>query len=217
MRKMMTCCAALVACFAGGTAAMAATATATSTATLRIGTGTECSVKGANLSLGTYKPTETYQTVGDFLGSLVAGEATLNRGVLAPGAMTMGSVTCQNGIPYFIEMKGSGPYAEIDVVLPSGRLNLVPMVKRIGAYTVPDGRPENNGFGKSAAPGWATAVEYTDRNPLGTTGNGEEQIIMGNLLAYLFDQPDSRGYAARTAQLGAAGTYTVSWNTVVYF
>lgn len=177
--KYMASCLALATCLAGASAASAGTSTATASATLNI--VNQCSVTGTNVSLGTFKTTDTMQTVANQIGYQDGTTYQLVPGTNGIGTVSMGSVTCDNGTPYTISMRGNGWASSVDIALPGGLLELYLMVKKIGDYVVPDGDAYVNGLGKEASP--EMLAIYSDQTPLGTTANGAPQQIMGNAIA----------------------------------
>lgn len=210
--KYMASCLALATCLAGASAASAGTSTATASATLNI--VNQCSVTGTNVSLGTFKTTDTMQTVANQIGYQDGTTYQLVPGTNGIGTVSMGSVTCDNGTPYTISMRGNGWASSVDIALPGGLLELYLMVKKIGDYVVPDGDAYVNSLGKEASP--EMLAIYSDQTPLGTTANGAPQQIMGNAIAWL-PPTTTDGYVGADEQLGVAGTYSGAWVTTLNF
>lgn len=210
--KHIASCLAAAACLVGGSAALAGTSTATASATLNI--VNQCTVTGANVSLGTFKTTDTLQTVANQTGYQDSATYDFVPGTNGIGTASLGSVTCDAGTPYTISMRGYGPLGSIEIQTPVGALQLYTTVKKIGDYIVPDGDTYLNGFGKEGSPD-ALAV-YPEQSPLGTTANGAPQQIMGNIVPWLYPT-HTDGYIGADEQLGVAGVYTGSWVTTLNF
>lgn len=210
--RLIASCLAITACFAGASAASAGTGTASGTATLNV--VNQCTVTGGNISLGTFRTTDTMQTVANQIGYQDGTTFENVPGTKGIGTVSLGSVTCDTGTPYTIAMRGSGWASTVNIQMPTGVIELYLMVKKIGDYDVPDGNAFINGFGKQASPDlWGS---YTDQTPLGTTANGASQQIMGSTIMWL--QPTSSdGYIGADEQLGTAGVYTGSWVTTLNF
>lgn len=210
--KLMASCLALAACLASASAASAGTGTASGTATLNV--VNQCTITGANVSLGTFRTTDTLQALANQTGYWDGVTGKLEPGTNGIGTVSLGSVTCDNGTPYTISMQGMGWLGSVDIQMPAGVVEVYPMVKKIGDYVVPDGDADANGFGKWASP--EKLATYTEQSPLGTTANGAPQQIMGNVITWAFPFHDG-GYMGTDEQLGAAGVYTGSWVTTLNF
>lgn len=210
--KLIASCVALAACFAGASAASAGTSTASGTATLNV--VNQCTVTGANVSLGTYRTTDTMQAVADQIGYQDGTTYQFIAGSKGIGSVSLGSVTCDNGTPYTISMLSSGEAGSVHIQIPAGTIEMYMMVKKIGDYIVPDGDFYLNGFGKDASPD--VLAYYPERSPLGTIANGAPQQIMGSTPAWL-PPTTSGGYVGANELLGTAGVYTGSWVTTLNF
>lgn len=202
----------VAACLAGASAASAGTGTATGTASMQI--INQCTITGGNVSLGTYRTTDTLQTVANQLGYQDAATYDYVAGTNGIGTMLMGSVTCDAGTPYTIMMQGAGPGYGLEIQFPAGAILLYTTVKKVGDYVVPDGDPFLNGFGKESNPD--TLSSYSDQSPVGTIANGAAQPIMGNIVLWRTAATNG-GLLGADAQLGTAGVYTASWITTLNF
>lgn len=210
--KFMASCLAMAACLAGASAASAGTSTGTGTATFKV--VTKCEISGTTVNLGTFRTTDTLQAVASKIGYQDGNTFELIAGTDGIGTVSMGSVTCDDGTPYTITMDSTGWSGSLDLGLPGGKTALFPMVKKIGNYVVPDGEPYFNGFGKW--PSSENLPSYTDQSPVGTTGNGTAQPILGNVI--IFAVPVNDGvYMGVNDQLGTAGVYSASWVSTLHF
>lgn len=210
--KFMASCLAMAASIAGASAASAGTSTASGTATLNI--VNQCTITGANVSLGTYRTTDTFQTLANQTGYQDSTTYEIVPGTNGVGTVSLGSVTCDNGTPYTISMEGAGSFGSVDIQMPAGIIELFPMVSKIGDYNVPDGDAGFNGFGKWASPQMLPV--YAEQSPLGTTANGTPQQIKGNVIPWVYPT-HTDGYMGGDEQLGAVGVYTGSWVTTLNF
>lgn len=210
--KLMASCLALAVGFAGASAASAGTSAATGAATLNI--VNQCTVTGTNVSLGTFRTTDTVQTVANQNGYQDSTTYDFVPGTNGIGTVHMGTVTCDDGVPYSISMQGTAWAGGMDLQMPAGNLLLFTTVKKIGDYIVPDGDTYLNGFGKEGSP--EALPYYSEQSPLGTTANGAPQQIMGNIVAFLYPT-HTDGYMGGDEQLGTAGVYTGSWVTTLNF
>lgn len=199
-------------CLAGASAASAGTSTDTGTASMNV--INQCTITGGNVSLGTYRTTDTLQTVANQLGYQDAETYDFVAGTNGIGTMLMGSVTCDAGTPYTIMMQGAGPVSGIEIQIPAGTILLYTTVKKVGDSVVPDGDSYLNGFGKESNPD--TSPSYSDQSPVGTIANGAAQPIMGNIVLWR-TATTSNGLLGADAQLGAAGVYTGSWINTLNF
>lgn len=210
--KLIASCLALTACLGVASAASAGTSTGTGAATMTV--VNQCTVTGGNVSLGTFKTTDTVQTVATQTGYQDGTTYEFVPGSNGIGTVLLGSVTCDAGTPYIISMRGTGWQGGIDIQMPAGLLQVYTTVKKIGDYVVPDGYASMNGFGKEGSP---DALEYySEQSPLGTTANGAPQQIMGNIVPFLYPT-HTDGFIGGDEQLGVAGTYSGSWVTTLNF
>lgn len=217
MRKIMVCCAALAACFSGGSTAIAAATSAVSTATLTISNAANiCTVKGAKVSMGTYKSNDTLQTVADQLG-YQAADYNIRTGTNGVASVNLGSVTCQDGVDYTIGFLGTGDKGNLELILPNGKVRLHAMIKRLGDTIIPDGASYFNGFGKSGNPNVHLGYEGANGGAIGATGNGKEQVILGNVIVSILVAGTGIYDHFPTEQLGAEGAYTSTWTSQVNF
>jgi len=207
--KYLNSCLALAA-LGWGTAACAGTVTTTANATFSVASG--CSVSGNTVDLGTYSSLETLQDVGDQLGYQKSTTNAIIRGVNAPGAVTYGEISCDEGVPYTLGITGTEPtVGDAKLDLAAGSIYFQLMVKQIGEMMVPDGNAEQNGFGRSANPYWHGG------KGIGATGDGKSQPIKGNVIPVVFDAKVNPPYLAASEQLGAPGGYTAAFLNTINF
>lgn len=213
MRKVMMSCAALAACFASSSAAVAGTATAKATVSITVtDAGRDCTITGAVVDLGTYRSTDTLGTVAGVLGYLDRVALTLHQGALGIGTVNLGTVTCPAGANYTVGMKSdtrADGATKLDV--GNGAMAVIAMVKKIGEVSQQDGQARFNGLGRSP---------YGNAGPLPTAiGTGKAQPIMGNTIVATAPGSgvDSAGYLQKDTQLGKAGVYTGGWVSSVNF
>lgn len=212
MRNVIGCFLAAAASLAAVSPAAAGTSTATSTATFNV--VAKCEITGATVNLGTYRTTDTLQTVANVTGYQQAVTYDLIRGTNGVGTVPLGTVTCDAGTPYTITMRSTGWAGSVVLNMPAGIIELYPMVKRIGNYEVPDGEDFFNGFGKWASPDMLAV--YSDQSPLGTTADGTPQAIMGNVIPWVYASHTGE-YMGGDEQLGVAGSYSGSWVSTLHF
>lgn len=212
MRKLSASILAAATCAVGALPAMAGTSSATASATFQV--VNQCSITGSNVNLGTFRTTDTLQTVANKTGYQDGTTYELVAGTDGIGTVPLGSVTCDTDTPYTISMRSNGWSGSLTLNLPGGIIELYPMVKRIGSYEVPDGEPYFNGFGKWASPD--ILATYSERSPLGTTANGSAQPIMGNIIPWVY-ATHTGDYIGGDEQLGTAGVYSASWVTTLDF
>ena len=210
--KIFSACLAVLVGFVSASAATAGTDTATGTATMSV--INQCTITGANVSLGTFRTTDTLQTLGDQIGYQDGRSDQFVAGTDGVGTVLLGSVTCDNGTPYTITMDSTGADGGLEIQLPNGIIYLYPMVKKIGDQVLPDGAPNLNGFG--IWPTSANLAVYSYTTPVGTVANGAPQVILGNVVPWVPPAPVD-GYMGRDQQLGTAGVYSGSWTTTLHF
>lgn len=210
MKKLMGSFLVTVVCLGAPSAASAGTNTATGAATMTV--FSQCTITGANVSLGTFRTTDTIQALVDQIGYQDGATLEMSVGTNGIGTVPLGSVTCDNGTPYSITMESNGWLGSIDIPMPAGILELYPMVKKIGDFDTTN-RPAYEGpFGIWPSPG---NLQYY-RTQLGTIANGSPQQIMGNLIAWA-PPTTTDGYIGRNEQVGTAGVYSGSWTTTLNF
>lgn len=212
MWKLSASILAAAACTFGALPAMAGTSTCTGTATFQV--VNQCSIAGANVNLGTFRTTDTLQTVANKTGYQDGTTYDLVAGTDGVGTVLLGTVTCDTGTPYTVSMQSTGWGGSLVLTLPNGIIEMYPMVKKIGNYNVPDGEPYFNGFGKWASPD--ALLTYSEQSPLGTTADGTPQPIMGNIIPWVY-ATHTGNYIGGDEQLGTAGVYTASWTSTLHF
>ncbi len=208
--KIFSACLAVLAGFVSASAAIAGTDTATGTATMSV--INQCTVTGANVSLGTFRTTDTLQTVVDQIGYQDGANFNVVVGTNGIGTVPLGSVTCDNGTPYTITMESNGWYGSVDIQLPAGILELYPTVKKIGDYVIVSANGYDLSHGLWPSPDNLRAYGLE----LGTVANGVPQQIMGTLIVWA-PPTTAYGYIGRDEQLGTAGVYSGSWTTTLHF
>lgn len=182
-------------------AAHAGTTTATYTATMEA--LSNCSVAGATVSLGNFTPSQTWANVaaelGLYDGSLIAG----SRG---QEYIAWGSVTCDAGIPYTLNIKGTGTHIWVPggIVFTKGGVNLYfnPFVKRIGDTVMPDTGGSSGGFG---------AYVGAAGSPASAVGTGAAQQVLGSVTFNAVASP------YLTTPLGAPGLVTDTLTYILNF
>lgn len=150
-------------------AAHAGTSTATATVVMQV--GSQCTVTGANVHLGSFKTTDTWATVGEKHGYNFLG---FTSGTAGSESLNFGSITCDSGLPWTLTIKGTSSVltatGAIKITLNGKVAVLYPAVKRIGAYTLSDS--------SSSLPG--TGVQIWQTSAWGN-GTGAPQDILGNV------------------------------------
>lgn len=175
-------------------AAQAGTTTATGTVTFTV--SSQCTVTGANISLGTYSTNQTWDDVANALGKL-DDNLVYTPGTKGLEYLNFGSVTCDSGTPYTLEILGSD--SAIQIVHNGKRSQFVPVLKKIGGVTMPDNDP-----------GLAGAGSIANYSNVASTGTGAPQALVGSAVLYF---PMFGSTATPTDTLGVAG---VSTDTLTY-
>ena len=151
--------------------AVAGTSTATGAASFNV--TNQCSVTGATVNLGTYLTSQTWAHVAAELGLWNNSYTVGTRG---QEYLTWGSVNCDAGIPFSLNLRGTSAHPWVPgglrFTVGGAVLHFNPYVKKIGQTTIPDspGSPSGAGayIGQTNAP--ATAV-----------GTGGPQEIRGSV------------------------------------
>jgi len=115
--------------------AQAGTATATGAATFDV--ASQCSVTGATVNLGTYTANQTWAQVGAQLGRFTT--PTYTAGSLGLEYLNYGSVTCDNGTPYTLTIKGTATGSEpggITITHNGKTAIFLPAIKKLGVNIV---------------------------------------------------------------------------------
>lgn len=149
--------------------AHAGTATAAGTATFNV--VDQCSVAGATVNLGTYLTTNTWNDVANELGKWVTSYAGGTKG---QEYLTWGSVNCNTGTPYTLNISGSSVHAltpgGIQMTQNAKAVRLSVFVKKIGTTVIPDLYAGSN------------AGQYMGGNrTAGATGTGAPQTVAGSV------------------------------------
>lgn len=148
---------------------MAIAGTSTATGAANFSVISQCSVAGNTVNVGTYTTSQTWNDVANELGKWVTSYTSGTKG---GEYLTWGSVTCDNGVPYTLAIRGSSVHVQV----PSGlqftqngkiiRMGLY--VKKVGNTVIPDFYP---GSGRPMGDG---------RN-VGSTGTGAPQQVLGSV------------------------------------
>ena len=170
--------------------AQAGTATATGTATLTV--INQCTVTGATVNLGTYTSNQTWANVGAALGSFAG--TTYTAGSQGQEYLNYGSVTCDNGTPYTLSIKGTatGVAGAIRITHNGKTATFLPGIKRLAGNVVADSSATLPGTGAQVGTG-----------TLSGTGTGAAQALLGNV-TLSFSATGTTALA--TDSLGVAGT-----------
>lgn len=203
----------LAACLAGASAASAGTGTATGTAAMNV--VSQCTVTGANVSLGTFRTTDTIQNLADQTGYWDGDQDKRVVGTNGVGTISLGSVTCDNGTPYSVTMDGSGGwYGDVEFQMQGGKVMLFPFVKKIGDKVFTSGGAYYEPFG--FWPSTENLQYYGDTQEVNAIATGAPQQIMGNVIPMTYSTTGG-GYLGKDLPFGQAGVYTGSWTTTLNF
>lgn len=174
--------------------AQAGTTTATANVTMQV--GSQCTLTGANVHLGSFKTTDTWGTVGAKHGSI--NVLTYSSGTVGKESLNYGSVTCDLGLPWSLSIKGTntGTYAGAIKITLNGKVSVMyPGIKRVGTVSQAD-------TSSMSFPG--TGVQAWNSNVTGV-GTGTAQDLIGNITVSY----SSTGVTATsTTALGAVGSGT---------
>lgn len=188
--------AAIATACAVASPALAGQSTATGTASFNV--VSQCSVSGAAVDMGTYRVTDTFQTVADTI-SYVNASATWVPGSRPPGTTTLGSVTCTNNLPYALTIKGPGTFGAAVLDIGSKRVAAGIYIAKIGNQIQPD----------SVVPGLGAYVSVNGYAPASGVGTGAPQAVMGTIpLGFANLKTANAGTAELTDQLGTVGSFS---------
>ena len=170
--------------------AHAGTSTATGTAVLNV--INQCTVTGATVNLGTFTASNTWGQVGAQLGSFSG--TTYTAGSAGQEYLNFGSVTCDNGTPYTLSIKGTatGVAGAIRITHNGKTATFLPGIKRLAGNVVADSSATLPGTGAQVGTG-----------TLSGTGTGAAQALLGNV-TLSFSATGTTALA--TDSLGVAGT-----------
>ena len=173
--------------------AVAGTSTATGAASFNV--TNQCSITGATVNLGTFTVNQTWGNVGAELGMASASGYTVgSRGV---EYLTWGSVTCDNGTPYTINIKGTATNQNAITLRVNNKTAMLhPFIKKIGAIAIAD---NNAGI----TPNAGARADHTFL--VSGAGTGAAQAIVGNALLALVHGGTTITVAD---QLAITGSYT---------
>lgn len=212
MRTFTVSAFMMVACLAGASAASAGTSTANGTATMSV--INQCTITGANVSLGTFRTTDTLQTVANQTGYWDGDQDKHVVGTNGVGSVSLGSVTCDIGTPYSITMDSNGWYGGVEFQMQSGTVLLFPFVKKIGDKVFTGGSGYMDPFG--IWPSTGNLQWYGGTQLVNAIATGAPQQIMGNVIPWVSATTEG-GYLGTDLPLGQAGVYTGSWTTTLNF
>lgn len=186
-----------------GTAHPAIAGQSTDTGTATFSVINECSVAGSTIDLGTFLTTQTFQDVANANGYFDANDNWFE-GTRGTGYVNLGSITCDSGVPYTVNIQGSGPDGAILMDIGGKKVAASIWIKSIGAQTLADASEPNLG---------AYASDISWEHPSGV-GSGTPQTTLGTVpLGLGWVKQQNGGTAELADQLGTAGTYV---NTLVY-
>lgn len=102
----------------------------------------QCTVNGGAVNLGTFLTRNNWSDVANSLGYY----APVSRGVLAgykQGTRGLeyanyGTLTCDNGTQYTLDIAGSGSSKSIKIQMGANTVSFRPILKRVGSDVVPD-------------------------------------------------------------------------------
>lgn len=150
--------------------AQAGTVTATANVTMQV--GTQCTISGANVHMGSFKNTDTWGTVGAKHGSYVY---VYTGGTAGKQSLYFGSVNCDAGLPWSLTIKGSSTGSQtlgaIRLTLNGKTAVMYPAIKQLGASIVSDSM-------SAFFPGTGNQVWSTALSGIGT---GAPQDMYGNI------------------------------------
>ena len=173
-------------------AAHAATAPATSTATLNV-VETQCTITGSNVDLGTFNTTNTWGQVAAVLGGY--NGTTYTAGSKGQEHLNYGSITCENGLPYTLQIKGTATTSAnaIKITIGTKTAVLAPHIKKLGGNAIADNTP------------WTGAGAQVHTLNVAGTGTGAAQAVLGHAPIH-FTTTMTTAVAADV--LGTVGSYT---------
>ncbi|MGE8141406.1 hypothetical protein ACQKOE_05470 [Novosphingobium sp. NPDC080210] len=183
-------------------AAQAGTSTDTKTASFTV--VNQCSITGATIDLGTYTTQQTWGDLAATIGHLNIAGSVYTAGSRGEALMKIGSITCDNNVPYGFDIRGSSNDIQADKAIEltingkTGRILIY--AKKLGAAVISDEFIP----GRGASLGWDFFYG---------SGTGSAQDIQGSVLLYSTD--------STTAQLsdkfGTPGTYADTLTYVLNF
>lgn len=179
--------------------AQAGTGTAAGAAAMTI--APQCSVTGADVSLGTYTTAQTIGDVAAHVGYWAPPEGMeLVPGAVGEGEMSLGSVTCDAGAPYSLTIAGNsiGDWDGVNVGFELGGKLLRASVwaNRIGDTLL------GSNFVGSASSWW---ISY---RPASAVGTGLPQDIRGNV--FLEMEPGGGTTVTFSDPIGGPGVYAAA-------
>ncbi len=197
--------ATLLAAGAAASPAFAGQSTATGTATFAV--VSQCSVTGANVDLGTYRVTDTFQVVADTI-SYINASSTWVAGSRGAGSMNLGSITCSNNLPYTLRIKGPGAFGAAVLDIGSKRVAAGIYISKIGNQTQTD----------AVVPGLGAYVSADAYSAAVGIGTGVPQAVMGTIpLGFAGLKTANAGTAELIDQLGTTGSFSSSLTYTLTF
>ncbi|MFM2300699.1 MAG: hypothetical protein RLZZ84_435 [Pseudomonadota bacterium] len=179
-------------------AAHAGTSTANGSAAL--GVGAQCSVTGGTVNLGTYSSAQTWGDVGKEVG-LTDDSTFATAGTKGLQGLNLGSVACENGVPFSLNILGTGGggSGHIRLTMNGKVVNLLMFVKKVGATPINDG-PGGiyAGFGKAMVQNFFASAP----------GTGAPQAVLGSALVNTRPASAAGGTTALLTDKLTVGTYT---------
>lgn len=167
----------------------------TTTANVTMQVGSQCSVTGANINLGTYKNTDTWGSVAAVHGWLDTA-FSYHSGTAGRESLNFGTVTCDSGVPWSLTIKGG------NTTYPTGAINLshngkaaifYPGIKKVGSIYLVDSSPTY----------YPTTGYQVWQTPVTSSGTGTAQTLLGNVTLIF---PSASGTVDSLTALGSSGT-----------
>lgn len=213
MRKIMVSCAALIACFGGGSSAIAGAADNQKTASMAV--IDTCRVQGSTVNIGTFTTTDTMQSLADKVGYGLDSTNQWVVGTDGTGSVTWGNITCTNGVKYLLTITGTGASGIGRVNTANGWFSAFQYVSQIGD-TVIKGPGQLEQWGYAANP--IFLANYGLKGLEGT-GTGKPQVVKGSIPTWLIDRAGTNvgGQLLLGDKFGAAGTYTEKYTLNLSF
>lgn len=184
--------------------AQAGTNAATANVTMQV--ASQCTVSGADVYLGAFRTTDTWSAVGTKHGYMTNG-FTYVQGTAGQESLKFGSVTCDAGLPWRLQIKGTSSNASntgaISIML-NGKISIMyPAIKRVGGVVISDSNTYWPGTGMQV---WS--------NILNQTGTGAPQDLLGNVSVAFYATGTTANPTSTMGWSGSASdtlTYTVSF------
>lgn len=183
-------------------AAQAGTSTTTSTANFAV--VNQCSVSGANIDLGTYTTQQTWGDLAATIGHLNITGYVYTAGSRGEALMKIGSVTCDNNVPYGFNILGSSADLQankaIELTINGKTGRILIYAKKLGADVLDD----------ELIPARGLSLGWDQVYGLGT---GSTQDVQGSVLLYSTNNTT----AQLSDKFGTPGTYADTLTYVLNF